>query len=145
MTGSVRTQDARMKRLRVGVLALLATLVFSVAADQANAKIAPRVGTPTTTFRVSFTAPFAADDGYVLRGVGPRRCPSFFESTGPSDRGERVVMRLTPRDVFLRDRRRWCRGSYVAYVYSIAVEDRAETLVGYFRFGVGRAPVSLEP
>jgi len=52
-------------------------------------------------------------------------------------------MRLTAfDDLFLNTRRTWCRGSYVGYVYfSGLTEDR---IIGYFRFGVGRTPVSLE-
>jgi hypothetical protein len=109
----------------------------------------PSVGTPTTTFRVSFSAPFAADDTdtyYVLEGVGPRGCPTLYELTSRRiRRGDRVVMRLTAfDDLYFGERRRWCRGAYVGYVYWVAPFDERDRLVGYLRFGVGRSPVSLE-
>lgn len=112
-------------------------------------QVSPRVGKATTTFRVTFNAPFRTDgedSNYTLEGVGPPRCPSLLEMTldEPTRRGDRVELTLTPaNDVFFAFRRRWCRGSYVGYVYfSGLVSDR---FIGYFSFGVGRAPVSLAP
>lgn len=115
-----------------------------------NFRIFPRVGTPTTTFRVTFTAPFRADGvetHYTLEGVGPRGCPDLFElTTRPIRRGERVVMNLTAfNDILLANRRRWCRGSYVGYVYYVTPGLRPNKFIGYFSFGVGRFPVSLDP
>jgi hypothetical protein len=108
----------------------------------------PSVGTPTTTFRVSFTAPAPADGSdtdYILEGVGPRGCPTLYEFVGHRvRRGDRVVMRLTAfDDLYFNERERWCRGSYVGYVYYSGTSN--DKLVGYVRFGVGRTPVSLEP
>lgn len=74
----------------------------------------------------------------------------------PTRRGDRVELALTAADdVFFHASRRqgaqrrrdadvrWCRGSYVGYVYfSGLVSDR---LIGYFSFGVGRSPVGLAP
>jgi hypothetical protein len=112
-------------------------------------RVFPRVGTPATTFRVTFTAPFPADGrntDYTLEGVGPPRCASLFEfSQGRTRRGDRVVLTLTPDDdLFLRIRPRWCPGSYVGYVYHAGPAFRTP-LIGYFSFGVGRSPVSLAP
>jgi hypothetical protein len=112
-------------------------------------QVAPRVGRPRTVFRVTFKAPFRAngrDTDYVLEAVGPRNCASLFEFTGPVERGENVVMRLTPgNDIILPgSRRRWCRGSYVGYVYYQTPGFQPNRLIGYFSFGVGRRPVSLE-
>jgi hypothetical protein len=112
-------------------------------------RVFPRVGTPTTTFRATFKAPFPADGvntDYTLEGVGPRRCASVFEfSLGRVRRGDRVVLVLTPDDdLFLRSRPRWCPGSYVGYVYYAGPGFRTP-LIGYFSFGVGRSPVSLGP
>jgi hypothetical protein len=112
-------------------------------------RVFPRVGTPATTFRVTFTAPFPADGrntDYSLEGVGPPRCASLFEfSTGRTRRGDRVVLTLTPDDdLFLMSRPRWCPGSYIGYVYYAGPGFRTP-LIGYFSFGVGRFPVSLTP
>jgi hypothetical protein len=112
-------------------------------------RVSPSVGTTTTTFRVTFSAPFRAngdDTEYTLEAVGPRRCASVFEISGSVRRGDRVVMRLTPSDdILIPDRihRRWCRGAYVGYVYYTSA-DLDFRLIGYFSFGVGRSPVSLE-
>jgi hypothetical protein len=110
----------------------------------------PRVGTPTTTFRIVFTAPFSADaddTDYTLEGVGPRGCASLFEFTmEPISRGERVVLRLTaPDDIFIPagGRSRWCRGAYVGLVYYSNLSG-SDKYIGSFSFGVGRSPVSLE-
>jgi hypothetical protein len=113
-------------------------------------RVSPRVGAAATTFRATFNAPFRADGNetdYVLEGVGPRRCASLFEFTGPVRRGQRVVMRLTPADDILLPsvRRRWCRGSYVGYVYYQTPGFQPNRFIGYFSFGVGRSPVSLDP
>jgi hypothetical protein len=154
MTGSVQRQTARRTRARLGLVALCATIVILGSGAEANGgakydfRFFPTVGTPTTMFRVTFSAPFRANDEdtwYALEAVGPRGCPSVFEVTGRAIRhGDRVEMRLTPfDDLFLNTRRTWCRGSYVGYVYfSGETQDR---IIGYFRFGVGRTPVSLEP
>jgi hypothetical protein len=140
----------------VAVAVLVASAIGGSAA-QANGgarydfRSFPRVGTPTTTFRVVFSAPFAADGedtDYFLEGVGPRRCPGLFEVTsGSVRRGDRVVLRLTPSDdIFIPagGRDRWCRGAYVGLVYysNLLGSDR---YIGSFSFGVGRSPVSLEP
>jgi hypothetical protein len=118
--------------------------------EKYNFRVFPRVGTPTTTFRVSFTAPFRADGvetNYTLEGVGPRGCPDLFEfTTEPIRRGQRVVMNLTAfNDVLLANRRRWCGGSYVGYVYYVTPGFQPNKFIGYFSFGVGRFPVSLAP
>ena len=119
-----------------------------MAGERNDFSVFPTVGTPTTMFRATFSAPFNANDEdtwYALEAVGPRGCPSVFEVTGrPISRGDRVVMRLTAfDDLFLNTRRTWCRGSYVGYVYFSGETDNR--IVGYFRFGVGRSPASLEP
>lgn len=153
MTDSCTDTNARRQRAYlaavVAITALAASLIGGAEA-QANGddlRVSPRVGTPTTTFRVTFTAPFRTNGvstDYTLEGVGPRSCPSLFEFTlRPTRRGDRVVMRLTAfDDLFLGVRRRWCRGSYVGYVYFSA--PLRDVLIGYFSFGVGRSPVSLE-
>lgn len=123
-------------------------------------EISPRVGKATTTFRVTFTAPFrtdGVDSDYVLDGVGPPRCPQLLEfAPEPARRGDRVELVLTAADdvYFHASRRqgaqrrrgadvRWCRGSYVGIVsFSGLASDR---FIGYFSFGVGRSPVSLGP
>ena len=114
-------------------------------------RVFPRVGTPTTTFRVTFTAPLATDGDetdYTLEGVGPRRCASLFEfTTRPTRRGDRVVLRLTPSDdIYIPSggRERWCRGAYVGLVYFANNVSGPDRYVGSFSFGVGRSPVSLE-
>lgn len=154
MTGSCTPQKALRKRARLCLVVLAAALVLGGSDAQANGgeshdfRVFPTVGTPTTMFLATFSAPFPANDEdtwYALEAVGPRGCPSVFEVTGRQIRpGDRVVMRLTAfDDLFLNIRRTWCRGSYVGYVYfSGETEDR---IVGYFRLGVGRSPVSLEP
>ncbi len=154
MTASCPAQTALAKRASLCLAVFAAMLVLSGSDAQANGgakhdfRLFPTVGTPTTTFRVTFSAPFRTngdDTDYTLEGVGPRGCPNVFEfTTRPIRRGERVVMRLTPfDDLYFNTRRTWCRGSYVGYVYFVGEsEDR---IVGYFRFGVGRSPVSLEP
>jgi hypothetical protein len=149
------TSDETMKRASLTFLVFVTMLAASLlggGAAQANGgarydfRVFPRVGKPTTTFRISFTAPFPAiraDTDYFLEAVGPRRCPSLFEYAGVRvRRGDRVVLRLTSSDdLFFRSRRRWCRGSYVGSVYhSNLLQDR---VIGYFSFGVGRFPVSL--
>jgi hypothetical protein len=51
---------------------------------------------------------------------------------------------LTPfEDLYFGNRRRWCRGSYVGYVYWTAPFYEPDRLIGYFEFGVRRSPVSL--
>jgi hypothetical protein len=122
-------------------------------------RVTPRVGKATTTFRATFNAPFRSDgedSNYFLEGVGPPRCPQLLEITlEPTRRGDRVELALTAADdLFFAYRRqradkrrdaevRWCRGSYVGYVYfSGLASDR---FIGYFSFGVGRSPVSLAP
>jgi hypothetical protein len=85
-------------------------------------RVFPRVGTPTTTFRATI----------------------FEFSLGRVRRGDRVTLTLTPDDLFIRSRPRWCPGSYVGYVYYAGPGFRTP-LIGYFSFGVGRAPVSLAP
>ena len=164
MTGgffSAHLQPSRAHvRRRVVAIAMLvasASTVVLVREDDAQAnggakhdfRVVPRVGTPTTTFRVAFTAPFRTDgdaNDYTLEGIGPTRCAVLFEFTfSPTRRGDKVVMRLTPGDDLLfGSRRRWCLGSYVGVVYhSPDVGD--DKLIGWFSFGVGRSPVSLEP
>jgi hypothetical protein len=146
------THGARGKRALFWLVVLGA--VFALAGGDARAnggakydfRVVPSVGRPTTTFRVSFTAPFRTYRGnsdYTLEGVGPSRCPSLFDFVGRVvRRGERVVIRLTPfEDLFFNTRSTWCLGSYVGYVYN----DDRNRVIGYFRFGVERAPVSLEP
>ena len=153
MTGWCRAQNALRKRARLCLVVFAATLVLGGSDAQARVganydfRSFPAVGTPTTMFRVTFIAPFRANDDdtwYALEAVGPRGCPSVFEVTAREiRRGDRVEMRLTAfDDLFLNTRRTWCRGSYVGYVYfSGETENR---IIGYFRFGVGRTPVNLE-
>jgi hypothetical protein len=154
VTGSCTAQNTLRKRARLCLLLLAAALVPGGSDAQANGgekydfRVFPTVGTPTTTFRATFSAPFRANDEdtwYALEAVGPRGCPSVFEVTGRQiRRGDRVVMGLTPLDdLFLNTRRTWCRGSYVGYVYFFG--ETQDRIIGYFRFGVGRTPVSLEP
>ena len=156
MTGSVRRPSALLKRVPAGLVALFASCVLGGGAAEANGgarydfRMFPTVGKPTTSFRVTFTAPFRTDGNetyYTLEAVGPRRCPNVFEFTlNPTRRGDRVVMRLTPfDDLYFNTRRTWCRGGYVGYVYYSAPIDEPDKVIGYFRFGVERAPVSLEP
>ena len=156
MTGSVPSQGARWSRACLGLAALLGSLALGGGGAHANGgakydfRAFPTIGTTTTTFRVTFSAPFRTDGvetDYTLEATGPRRCPNIFEFTLlPIRRGERVVMRLTPfDDLYFNYRRTWCRGSYVGYVYYTAPIDKPDKVIGYFRFGVGRAPVSLEP
>jgi hypothetical protein len=154
VTDSCTAQNGLRKRARLSLVVIAAALVLGGSDAQANGgakydfRFFPTIGTPTTMFRATFSAPLRADDvdtWYSLEAVGPRGCPSVFEvSTGRVRRGDRVVMRLTASDdLFLNSRRTWCRGSYVGYVYfSGETEDR---IIGYFRFGVGRTPVNLEP
>lgn len=153
MTGSSTDTNARAQRAHltsaVAVIALAASLIGGAEA-QANGddlRVSPLAGTPTTTFQVTLTAPFRTDGSstdYTLEAVGPRSCPSLFEfTTRPTRRGDRVVMTLTAfDDLFFEVRRLWCRGSYVGYVYFRG--PRRDTMIGYFSFGVGRSPVSLE-
>ena len=144
---------AAAKRVGLGLAALIAACAFGGAGAQANGgakhdfRLSPSIGTPTTTFRVSFSAPFRTDPEeefeYIVEGVGPRRCPNLFDFTVRRyHRGDRVVITLTPRDLYFNNRRTWCRGAYVGYVYFSGASQ--DTIIGYFRFGVGRAPVSLE-
>jgi hypothetical protein len=146
---------ARPARALLGLVVLLATVVIGGGGAQANGgarydfRVFPRVGTPTTTFRLSFSAPFPTngeDTDYTVEAVGPRRCPNIFDfTTRRIDRGDHVVIRLTPSDLYFNNRRTWCRGAYVGYVYYTAPIDEPDKVIGYFRFGVGRAPASLEP
>ena len=140
--------------LAVSAITVLA-LVMRGGDAQANGsakydfRVVPRVGTPTTTFRVTFTAPFRADgeqSNYALDGVGPPRCPSIYKlGIGPTRRGDRVVLKLTPSDtLWFGSHRRWCRGAYVGYVY-YGAPGTDDKFIGYFSFGVGQSPVSLEP
>lgn len=115
-----------------------------------NFRILPRIGTPTTTFRVSFKAPFPADGrktDYTLEGVGPPGCASVFEFTmGRVRRNQTVVLQLTALDdLYFGFRRTWCRGSYIGYVYYTSPGFQPGRLIGYFSIGVGRVPVSLTP
>jgi len=152
MTRSYTTHDTRGKRAPFWLVVLGAAFAVAGSDAQANGgakydfRVFPSVGTPTTTFRVSFAAPYRTYRGnsdYTLEGVGPRRCPSLFDFVGRVvRRGDRVVIRLTPlEDLFFNSRATWCRGSYVGYVYN----DDRDRVIGYFRFGVDRAPASLEP
>ena len=151
MTGSLTLLRAGRKRtylmvvVAVGLSALLAGGGEALANGGAryDFRVSPRVGTPATTFRVTFSAPFPGE--YTLEAVGPRRCASVFEITsGRIRRGDRVVMRLTAfDDLYFGTRRRWCPGSYVGYVYWTAPGFRPDRLIGYFRVGVGRFPVTL--
>jgi len=154
VTGSCRARSRLRKRARLCLVVLTAVIALSGSDVQANGgakydfRFFPTVGTPTTTFRATFSAPFRANDvdtWYALEAVGPRGCPSVFEVTGRQvRRGDRVVMRLTAfDDLFLNTRRTWCRGSYVGYVYFSG--ETEDTIIGYFRVGGGRTPVSLEP
>ena len=136
----------------VAAVGITGVLLTGGADAQANGgarydfRVFPRVGTPATTFRVAFTAPFRGGvDEYTLEAVGPRRCPSVFEfPRGLVRRGDRVVMRLTPSDdLYFRSRRRWCRGTYVGYVSYTPPASLSDRVIGYFSFGVGRYPVSL--
>jgi hypothetical protein len=156
VTGFFTNHQAGPQRARLCVAVVFATFVVGGSAAEANGgakydfRMFPRVGTPTTTFRVSFSAPFAAnasDTDYTVEAVGPRRCPSIFDFTmRPIRRGDHVVIKLTPfDDLYFNNRRTWCRGSYVGYVYYTAPIDEPDKRIGYFRFGVGRSPVSLEP
>jgi hypothetical protein len=150
VAGFFINHEAAPRRAALGLVVLFATFVVGGAGAEANGgakydfRVFPSVGTPTTTFRVSFTAPFRTneDRSYFLEAVGPRGCPSIFASTGRRIRpGDGVVFELTPSKLdYSGDRRRWCRGSYIGFV-----TWDVERLIGYFRFGVGRAPVSLEP
>jgi len=153
VAGFFANHETARKHVRFGLVALFASFVFAGGDAQANGgakydfRLFPSVGTPTTTFRVSFAAPFRADGedtSYELEAVGPRGCPSIYEYTrGRVGRGDRVVMKLTPLDdLYLNTRRTWCRGSYVGYVYYFGKTENRR--IGYFRFGVGRTPVSLE-
>ncbi len=115
-----------------------------------NFRFSPRVGTPTTTFRATFKAPFPADGvntDYTLEGVGPRGCASIFRFTmGRVRRGQRVVISLRAvNSLYFGFRRTWCRGSYVGYVYYTSPGFQPDRLIGYFSFGVGTPPVSLAP
>jgi hypothetical protein len=158
----------------IGAVAVIGLLAAATAGAQAvvggsDAQVAagakydfrvfPRVGTATTTFRVTFNAPYRTDgedSDYFLEGVGPPRCPQLFEATvEPTRRGDRVELELTAaNDLFLAFQRRraqgqrdaavrWCRGSYVGYVYWSGLATTR--FIGYFSFGVGRSPVSLGP
>ena len=152
MTGFFTNHAVGRKRTRRCLVLLCVTFVLGGGDAYANGdakydfKTFPTVGTPTTTFRVSFSAPFRTYRGnsdYTLEGVGPRGCPSLFDIVGRVVcRGERVVIRLTPfEDLYFNSRATWCRGSYVGYVYN----DDRDRVIGYFRFGVGSSPASLEP
>ena len=115
-----------------------------------NFRVSPRVGTPTTTFRATFKAPFPADGrntDYTLEGVGPSGCASVWQfTTSPVRRGQRVVLRLRAlNSLYFGFHHTWCRGSYVGYVYYTSPGFQPDRLIGYFSFGVGRRPVSLEP
>ena len=116
------------KRARLCLVGFFAALVLGGSDAQANGgakydfRFFPTIGTPTTTFRVVFTAPHRSngdDTWYEVDGVGPRGCPSIYEVTNRRiRRGDRVVMRLTPlNDLYLNTRETWCLGSYVGYVY----------------------------
>jgi hypothetical protein len=129
---------------------LSACLLFApVAEAKYGFKASPRVGGPTTTFRLSFVAPFAANGRnaeYFVEGIGPSsRCPEIYDFGGHAVRGRREVLRLTPRDdIVLARRSRWCRGSYVGVVYFQDTTSNSDNvLIGYFSFGVGRFPISL--
>jgi hypothetical protein len=122
----------------------------AVAQAKYNFRLSPRVGTPTTTFRATFKAPFPADGvntDYTLEGVGPPGCASVWQFTrGPVRRGQRVVLRLIAvNSLYFGFRRTWCRGSYVGYVYYTSPGFQPDRLIGYFSFGVGKPPVSLAP
>ncbi|MET0513366.1 MAG: hypothetical protein ABW135_16990 [Thermoleophilaceae bacterium] len=156
MTGTFTDADwAKRAHLTFVVgITVVAALLIGGGDAQANRgakydfRVFPRVGTPTTTFRVTFNAPFAADGvdtDYTLEAVGPRRCASVFEFTiRPTRRDDRVVLTLTASDdLFFGNRRRWCRGSYVGYVYYTTPGSLPNKLIGYLSFGVGRFPVSL--
>ena len=158
MTGTLIDADAWAKRAQltfvVAMTVLAAALIGGGDAQAYGAakydfRVFPRVGTPTTTFRVAFNAPYPADGDatyYSLEAVGPRRCANVFEFTGSTVSLDRVVLKLTPSDdLYFGNRRRWCRGSYVGYVYYTSPADLPDRLIGYFSFGVGRFPVSLAP
>ena len=85
MTGWCRAQNALRKRARLCLVLFAAALVLGGSDAQASGgakddfRFFPTVGTPTTMFRVTFSAPFRANDEdtwYALEAVGPRGCPS---------------------------------------------------------------------
>ena len=132
-----------------GLAALSACLVVAPAADaKYGFKVSPRIGKTNSVFKISFIAPRDADGSqtnYLLEGIGPRRCPQLFEFGGRATRGKREVLRLTAGDdLVFANRTRWCRGTYVGVVYWQSSGPNANNiLIGYFRFGVRRSPVSL--
>jgi hypothetical protein len=136
-----------VRLLLITALALVSALALTTTAAEAKYgfRLTPHVGKSRTTFKAIFTAPLATDGewtDYYLEAVGPPACASIFELSGAVQAGQRVVLRLTPsNDIMITNRLRWCRGSYVGYVYWSG-ED-FDKMIGYFRFGVGRWPVSL--
>ena len=141
-----------MRRLFLTLIALVGLMLALALPAEAryDLRVTPKVGNPTTTFTVSFRAPWAAvgsESDYLLEGIGPPGCAQLFEFRETARRGERVRMRLTPADDITlpaRLHRRWCRGSYVALVYwASETGNTSDRLVGVVSFGVGRRPVSL--
>jgi hypothetical protein len=126
-------------------IASVSALTTSAAEAKYRFRLTPHVGRSTTTFKAIFRAPLATDGldtDYYLEAVGPPACPSIFELSGAVQAGQRVVLRLTPADdIMITYRKRWCRGSYIGYVYWSGPDS--DKMIGYFRFGVGRRPVSL--
>ena len=131
------------------VLVAMAGLAMAVPALGAkyDFQVSPSVGTPRTTFKVSFRAPFSADGirrSYDLSAIGPPGCVQVYEFASRVRRGRRVVMRLTPLDDILLPTRlitRWCRGAYVGYVDFTG--PRRSLVIGTFSFGVDHQPVNL--
>ena len=138
--------------LRIALLlAATAALVMAfapAATSQAPVTLLPKKGGLKQKFVVKFRAPLAAvdsaDEFYVVDVRGPRGCRQVMEFTMDDvAAGERVVLRLTPRDdIFPLGRRsRWCPGRYSGVVVWCPCADgdtRDEQLVGRVSFRVLR-------
>jgi hypothetical protein len=105
----------------VAAVAVAALAAVAVAADALQIRVSPRVGNPTSVFKVAFTVPRpAGHDGVYERSysveltVGEgRNCKSSAHAeVQAAEKGERV------RRSF-RGRRPWCRGDGRGAVYEM--------------------------
>jgi hypothetical protein len=108
--------------LVVAAAALLALASAALAADALHIRVSPRVGDPSTVFKVAFTVPRpAGHDGVYERSYGVelavgearRNCKrSAHAEIEHAEKGERVRLSF-------RGHRPWCRGDGRGAVYEM--------------------------
>jgi hypothetical protein len=108
--------------LATAALAAAAPATAALATDALDIRVSPRVGNPSTVFKVAFTVPRpAGHDGVYERsysvelavGEARRNCKrSARAEVGQAEEGERVRLSF-------RGRRPWCRGDGRGAVYEM--------------------------